>query len=320
MTHLIQNQNHRLYQSDSNKFLSLFSLIVTAGALLGCEGDPGSPGRNQLPGDRYPPTVEIILPLATKPIYAQTVVEAIMVDDDTVAGYEFLIDGIESNSFFTIRRAPSLFNWDASALAPGRHTLQLVAFDAAGKVGESSLLYVLRSDLAIPGNEKLFYFTDSSGMDATIWKLPADSSGLFAGLGTRFTPDRPCLLKVVGVKLYRKPAWIGTRLFLDVFNERNGLPDSLLYRKVIALRKLDNEEFDDWAESSFRSGLPISGEFFAVVTLAEDAEGDTMAIQSDDGGWANGHGLMKTLEGEWKTFNIGRGRTPNPLIYAVVEY
>ncbi len=293
---------------------------VVAIVLVGCEGNPGAPGQSRLPEDRYPPTVEIILPLAGKPLYSQSVVEASIFDDDTITRQDFLIDGIVRNEFFTVRRAPTLFSWDASTLAPGRHTFQMRVTDATGKSGESALLYLLRSDTQPVGNDRLRYFTDSSGVETTKWKLPADSAGSFAGLGTRFTPDKPCLLKVIRVKLYRKATWAGTALWLDIYTERNSLPDTLIYRKVINLRNLEGGEFNDWVESTFRSGLPINGEFFAVVTLAEDAIGDTMAIQSDDGGWANGHGMMKTLAGEWKTFNVGRGRKPNPLIEASVQY
>ncbi len=305
-----------------NKILKYsYLLFLTTNFLLGCEGNPGAPGQNRLPEDRYPPTVEIILPLASKQIYSQSVVEAIILDDDSIARYDFLVDGAPNNAAFAVRRAPSLFTWDASTLSPGRHTLQIRAEDATGKIGASALLYLLRSDQLTPGQDKLFYYTDSARMVATLWKLPADSAGSFAGLGVRFTPDRSCLLKYIGVKLYRKAGWFGTTLFLDVYTERNALPDTLVYRKLISLRSLEGPvEFNDWVDISFRSGLPISGEFFAVVTLADDATGDTLAVQSDDGGWANGHGLVKTLDGEWQTFNVGRGRKPNPLIYALVEY
>ena len=295
--------------------LPIFAMII-----VGCEGDPGSPGQNRLPEDRYPPTVEIILPLAGKPLYDQSVVELSMFDDDTIARREFLVDGVESNASFSVRRAPSLFSWDASTLLPGRHTLQMKVTDATGKVGESSLLYLLRSDSQPTGLQELRYFADSTGVESTKWKLPADSTGSFAGLGTRFTPDKPCLLRSVSVKLYRKASWRDTRLFLDIYTERNALPDSLLYRKVIALRGDGVGDINDFAVSTFRNGLPIHGEFFAVVTLADDAVRDTLAIQSDDGGWANGHGMMKTLSGEWRTFDVGRGRKPNPLIFALVEY
>lgn len=288
--------------------------------ISGCEGNPGSPGQNLLPEDRRPPNVEIILPLSGKQLYSRCAVEAIIHDDVSVAGYEFLVDGVPFNSAFTVRRAPSLWTWDLSVMNSGWHFLQLSAWDSTGKTGLSSLLHLYIADQATNGRETLRYYSDSTGVTATHWNLPADSSGLFAGLGARFTPDRDCLLKSVGVKLYRKADWSGTTLYLDIFTEENGLPDSLLYRKVIALRRLEAEVFDDWSVSSFRSGLPINGEFFAVVTLAEDAEGDTLAIQSDDGGWTNGHGLMKTLVGNWTSFNVGRGRKPNPLIYAVVEY
>jgi len=301
-------------------FQSILIVTTLSLAVIGCEGNPGAPGQNRLPDDRYPPTVDIILPIASKTLYSQSTVEAIMLDDDSIAHYDFLIDGIVRNERFTVRRAPTLFSWDAADLITGRHTFQMRVADATGKIGYSALMYLSRSGDVPVGLDTLRYYTDSTGLATTKWLLPADSLGSFAGLGTRFTPDDSCLLKFVGIKLFLKRNWAGTRLSLEIYTEKDAKPDSLLASKVILLRNRDDSEFNEWVESSFRSGLPISGEFFAVVTLADEAVGDTMAIQTDDGGWANGHGLMKTPSGEYQSFNFGRGRKPNPLIYALVQY
>lgn len=289
--------------------------------LTACEGDPGRPGTSNLPDDLYPPTVEIILPIASRPIYDQTVVETTVADDDSVARMEFIVDGAAATGDFVLLKPPSLYTWDTGGLALGRHTLQLLAWDRRGKVGESALLYLDRRDRPDDLRDTLRFFADSARAVHTDWKLPTDSLGSFAGLAVRFTPDRPCKVVAVGVKLRRKANWLGTQLDLDLMSEANGRPDTLTDATQITLRlpPEGSPEYNDWVVKR-RNGVSFSGEFFAVVRLKEDAGRDTLAVQTDNGGWANGHGLMLTNDGMWHSITAARGRRPNPLIYVVVLY
>jgi len=300
--------------------LKIPALLAPLLLLAACEGDPGQPGFSYLPHDLYPPTAEIILPLASRPLYESAVVEVLVSDDDSVARTEFLVDGLAASAgAITPLRPPSEYILNSSSLSPGSHTLQLLAWDRVGKVGESSMLYLNRA--VRPANlfDTLRFFADSPNQFVD-WKLPSDSLTDFTALATRFVLDRPCILYSIGVKLHRHINWAGTQLYVDLMSSKDGYPDTLINRKTLELRSAGGgEEYNDWLVRTYR-GIPMSGEFFAAVRISETITGDTMAVETDTGLWRNGHGMMMGRDGVWKPFVSGRGRLYNPLIYAMVTY
>jgi hypothetical protein len=288
--------------------------------MVGCEGNPGKPGESLLPDDLYPPDAEIILPQPAKPIFDQSVVEIRVNDDDSVARVEFLVDGSSpvAGSFRTIDLM-RLYSWNCGNLPTGQHSLQLLAWDNHNRMGVSIPLFLAKLPVdSIPQYDTLRYyaFTKETAVD---WKLPSDTSAHFFGFATRFTPDRPCVIIAVDVRIKQKLAWQGTQLYLDLMTSNEGKPDSLLYRKTIIIRSGGSQQdFNDWIEKTY-AGVSVNGEFFVTVTLSDKAKGDTLAVQTDPGVWQTGHGLVKR-NGEWQSFNAGRTRSYNPLIYAVVQY
>jgi hypothetical protein len=77
-------------------------------------------------------------------------------------------------------------------------------------------------------------------------------------------------------------------------------------------------EFNDWLTVPPRTN--VTGEFFVFISVADSAVGDSLAIQTDNGAWVNGHGMKKRMDGGFEPLTAARGRKPNPLIYAIVLY
>jgi len=302
--------------------LKIAPILLIAGLLAGCEGEPGSPGRSLLPDDLYPPTAEIILPLASRPLYDRTVIEIEANDDDSISSLEFLIDGVAAASGAIIPApADNQFFWDSAMLPFGPHTLQLLVRDRSGKSGRSSMLLLNREERPVGLRDTLRLYNDNPNQ-AVMWKLPPDTLGNFHGFAVRFTPDRPVAVRFIAVKLMRKANWRGTQLWVDLYSVRDGLPDTLRSRKMLALDR-DNQSGDNSANEWFRRDFPsvrFDGEFIVAVTLMDDNTGDSLAVQTDDGLWKNGHGLTRDSTGDWKPFVSGLGRMFNPLVYAIVSY
>jgi len=295
--------------------------LILALLLIGCEGDPGRPGISRLPDDLHPPSAEIILPIASRPLYDRSIIEVLVTDDDSVARTAFLVDGLPPVAgTITLFNPPTQYLWDCSALSFGQHSLQLIAWDMQDKIGQSAMLYLNRTE-QIPDELDTLRLFDDDSTKSMRWKLPTDSLGTFRGLATRFTPDGPVRVLNVRLRLFKKLEWSGENLlFLDLMSVRNGLPDTVTVRDSLSLPPRGEEkDYDGWVRYSF-GGISVPGEFFVVVRLPDDFRGDTLAVHTDDGLWKNGHGLVLTSDGEWRPFTTGSGRHYNPLIYATVRY
>jgi len=304
--------------------LCALSIAFTGAFISGCEGNPGAPGVSRLPHDLYPPSVEVVLPLASRPLRERAIIEALVSDDDSVAAVEFFVDGAPAAVGTIVSfHPPTQYAWDCSALPLGPHTLQLQATDRAGKSGVSTMLYLNRSEQIEGVRDTLRFFADVSN-NAIIWKFPTDSLAGYSGVGVRFTPDKPVKIYFIGVKFRRQTAWRGAQavMWIELSTVRDGLPDTLVSRREMGLRdpRDGNYDYNDWLIKPYATGVYFGGEFIVTLTYAPDQQSDTVAVQTDDGLWKNGHGLMRTPEGEWKPFVSGRGRLYNPLIFAVVEY
>ncbi len=298
-------------------------LLILLTLLFGCEGDPGTPGVSRLGNDLFPPTAEIILPIAERPIFERVFVELKVIDDDSVSNVLFLCDGRIDLVNFTPIVPNYQYIWHCAGLTEGLHILQVAAYDRIGRVGLSAGM-VLRKEsiIQMPAMDTLKYFAISEERNLLDWKLPPDSLSRITGYAVRFSPDRPCKLRRVYTRIKRKVAWESGTLWLEVYNCTDGKPDSLRSRKIITYRSMgDPNDFVNWDMKSYgENGLAMNGEFFvAVVPPTENVRGDTLAIQSDEGLWNNGHGYAR-IDNNWQEFYGARFRILNPLIYVVVSY
>ncbi|NQT35139.1 Ig-like domain-containing protein [bacterium] len=311
----------------------LFSILL----LFGCEGDPGKHGVSLLPEDIRTPEVILILPLAQSNIYDSVVLEAFAVDDSsigdgkfqnigTVEQVEFLIDGVlPEDDRLVLTDPPWQVSWDCSGLSEGRHSIQARAWDGAGHWGLSSLVFVNKTDPSLkPRNDTLRSYLDTEGEeDKLLWTLP-DMLEWQTGIGTRFVPDGPCIIRSFRTRLYVDTyVWAGNKqIAFEIWSSLNNQPDSLLYADTTSVNSLLRFEPPlDWAGFNviMRSEIHLSGDFFVLLTPADDSVGDSLGILTDNGLWRNYHGVVRR-DGEWVHFAGGPQTVYNPLIYAVVIY
>ena len=96
-----------------------------------------SPSAATAQNDIVPPLTEITSPAPGATVSAGLILRAVAVDDVAVAGVRFLVDGVPIGSETSTH--PYWTAWDTTALPEGTHTLSVVARDAAGNTGTSSM-------------------------------------------------------------------------------------------------------------------------------------------------------------------------------------
>jgi hypothetical protein len=97
-----------------------------------------APGSGALP-DTTPPTASIASPSASASLSGAASVVAAAWDDRAVVRVDFLLDGAPLGSAYA---APYQVAWNTAQCANGSHSLQAVAYDAAGNAGPSSTITI----------------------------------------------------------------------------------------------------------------------------------------------------------------------------------
>ena len=90
---------------------------------------------NNVPLDITPPQVSIDSPAAGTTVSGTTKVTVLATDDVGVTRVELFVDG---TSLGVLTTAPYCFNWNTTLSTNGVHTLDVVAFDAAGNAGNAT--------------------------------------------------------------------------------------------------------------------------------------------------------------------------------------
>jgi hypothetical protein len=90
--------------------------------------------------DTTPPVVAVVSPAAGATVSGNVVLSATASDNFGVAGVKFLIDGVPQSVESVM--PPYTANWDASAVAPGLHTVEALARDFAGNTSRSGVVSV----------------------------------------------------------------------------------------------------------------------------------------------------------------------------------
>jgi subtilisin family serine protease len=98
--------------------------------------------RNQAPPpDTQAPTVAVLTPASGTKLGRMTSVSVAATDNVAVTKVQLLTDG---KLYATSFSASPMFSWNTSKLSRGQHTLQAVAFDAAGNSARSAVVTVLK--------------------------------------------------------------------------------------------------------------------------------------------------------------------------------
>lgn len=300
----------------------LLPVLVILSVLSGCQGDPGNSGVSMLPEDVWAPEVSLILPVASRSIYDQVAMEAYAEDDVGVDSVEFLVDGLTPQSDELIAKSfPWQIFWDCSQLNEGMHTIQARAWDSSGKYGLSPVSIVTKEDASQKPAESILKNYIEDDQDFLLWKLP-DDFGEFNGYGARFVPDGPCRIYQFFVHVFWDSTWAGDRNFsYEVWSSHRNQPDSLLFADTTSIKRKRGVP-GGYKYMLFMRGsdrVYSQGEFFILMTPADDVPGDTLSIVTDNGQWRNYLGFARK-ENEWDYFTIGTFQAFNPHIYAVVIY
>jgi thermitase len=91
--------------------------------------------------DTTPPTVQITSPVSGSVVSGNQKIYVTATDNQQVAEVDLYIDG---QRFATSTSATPVFTWNTRKAAHGQHTLQAVAYDAAGNAGQSAVVTVIR--------------------------------------------------------------------------------------------------------------------------------------------------------------------------------
>lgn len=137
-------------------------------ALLAYDGYRGGP----LVADTTPPTVAIVAPTSDTMVSDTTAVSVGASDNVGVSSVELLLNGA---LFGKRSSAPYSFTWDTSKASNGTHTLQAVAYDAAGNRGASAPVDVVVDNA--PDATQPLVAINSPGDGSTISKVVKISAG-----------------------------------------------------------------------------------------------------------------------------------------------
>ncbi len=295
--------------------------IFLLNTMIGCEGDPGSPGINMLNDDLYPPTIDLILPVARNEVFSRLWFEAFVRDDGDIDSVAFLVDGSATPlSEHLLTNPPWTLWWNAQALPLGRHYIQAKAWDHAGhsNVSQRVMFYLLDPADATTRDTVSFYDPASNG--DIVWNLPSNEHN-YTGFGSRITMDRAGVVRKAWVKVKRSPYWTGTELKFEIRESDHGVPGELLWESILdGINGLRLPEGDStgWARIPIFGNFRLPPEYFILGTLSPDATGDTLAILTDNGLYRGGHGVV-LIDGEWVMEPEGMGIFPNPLIRVMVD-
>jgi hypothetical protein len=307
--------------------------------VVGCQGNPGAPGIDQLPNDLQVPSVEIVLPLASKPLHRRSVIEVLYSDDNSVDSMRFVVDGLTATPGTITPRpsSPFVFQWDCNGLSLGQHTLLILAWDAEKKMGASQQMLLNLVEWGSPKRDTLSYYSEilpgervSNGQPLE-WNLPNTLENNITGVATRFTPEDTFRVAGVAIWLHRRSTWTGGDLLLKILKSKDGLPqeDDPVYTMTIHGQKDSlfisdpTPEFLDekiYSKPLMRSSCRFGDDFFVTLELPPSNAGDTLAVFTDTGVWANGHGFKRDRDGEWGAFSSGSARIYNPLIRVIGYY
>ena len=94
---------------------------------------------NNVTADTTPPTVALSAPASGATVSGTVAVSANASDNVGVARVEFYLNGALAS---TVSTAPYGYNWNTTAVANGSYTLLAKAYDAAGNVGQSTIIPV----------------------------------------------------------------------------------------------------------------------------------------------------------------------------------
>jgi len=275
-------------------------------SIIGCEGSAGKPGVNLIGGDYQAPTVEIILPLTSRPIYGSAVIECAVEENDSIAGLTFFVDGTAAQaSLFTPLGVPYQYLWDCSQLTAGRHTLQIEARDRRGNRGLSPTLFLYRQDGSTPPtNDTIRYHTGLKPNQNYLWLLPDYTTANNEGYGVRFFNEFSGLLHYARIYVMRDSTWGVLKPEISIATSKNGQPDSIIARRTMSIRA--RGEHQGWVDVDFRvPDLRIQGEFFVLITNpSTSSPTDTLGFVTDDGVWRNNHSYVKQ-NGSWRLFPEG---------------
>ncbi len=123
------------------------------------------------PCDASPPTVSVTLPVEGATVSGTATVTAVAVDDDAIAGVEFLVD--DQSIAPEVTTPPFAASWNTHASIPGQHVVTAVARDASGNTTTSAPVTVTvdNSETPPPGLVAAYALDDGLGT------LALDSSG-----------------------------------------------------------------------------------------------------------------------------------------------
>ncbi len=142
--------------------------IDVAAALNGTPANPVPPAAP----DRKPPSVSILSPMRNSLVSGQVGIDVTATDDTGVASVVLIVDGKP----VATDTAPQFgFLWDSSTVPPGKHTLRVRAYDAAGNAKASKPVRIT--------------VTDGVGMSITRARLNANPNGALSLAGIIALPD-----------------------------------------------------------------------------------------------------------------------------------
>jgi Big-like domain-containing protein len=159
--------------------------------------------------DTTPPTVALTAPMSGSTVSGTITVSASAVDDVSVAGVQFKLDGV--NLGVEVTAPPYTVSWNTTTATGEAHSLTAVARDAAGNTATSAAAIVTVSSVTTSVLLSNGSFETFTGSVATGWTLVTDGGGSvtaakasgLTGLGQRIT------IAAAGgwFYLYQKPAF-----------------------------------------------------------------------------------------------------------------
>lgn len=99
-----------------------------------------TPGSEPPPADGAAPEVDVVTPAAGSLLSGVTAVAVTATDDLAVTRVDLFVDRVWQGA---LTAPPYVFAVDAGALAPGKHRLNAIAYDGAGRAGRSRSVRVL---------------------------------------------------------------------------------------------------------------------------------------------------------------------------------
>lgn len=330
--------------------LASFLLLVALFVMVGCDGNPGAPGKDAPDFDHRPPEIRLLNPTVTTELIGDTVTFYADAWDTlgAIESVEFRVNGSShyNNDSAFVFEPPYrwLWNFALSGTPYGYISIQALATDTAGLRQETPLFFLNRE--LYTGADTLRYF-NPSGEDPNPWRIPDsllvfDEDGVVTGewavmdrMGTRFTSRASGELREVQM-LLRSDSQVETpSSFWIILYRVETAPQ--IGTPLDSIQVLFGEEFlDQWISvdlSSLDSGDPYRFEgghqFVLALRLDQADDPDTYGLllassyltaSSENPAWERGY--MHTDVGGWQTigeFYVGAGEY-RPFLSAVMEY